>query len=321
VTEFGDDGVIFTHDHGYPISVTTDAGGNIYMSGVGSLDGGSTRRSMIQKIDPLGGLVWEWVSLDGYECTEVIAHEEADGTYVYALEWCVPQDGNTGPLNLVKLDGVTGDMQGSVSTDWSGTVGLGGNFQSMAIGSDGLYIAWEADLLGGIVTKYDFDLQWQGETFASTTVSVDIPASIATGRWQGQEWVWVAWKSEIRRYPTDLSGPGTLVVDPTTAPYLDCVRSMQIVDDPETGDAQLYACGKDFWVFTAGDAFIYRFGLAASGEVTTEIEHVFDWGPSDSFSSVFAGATPDEVFVSGPAGYFPDRTPTSFTVLFKIGSP
>jgi hypothetical protein len=97
----------------------------------------------------------------------------------------------------------------------------------------------------------------------------------------------------------------------------DYCRSIRVAND-SNGNAWLYTCGKT-WVLNSGDAFMLRFQMTPE-QTVLETAHIFDWGPSDSFSSILVGPGP-AIFLSGPAGDFADRNPSQFTVLFKFFDP
>ena len=271
-------------------------------------------------MDPNGNVLWTAYGPETYECTEVFIHEEqVDGQsveFLYAMGFYVFESiASAQPIILVKLDPETKDEVFSVSLGAPADT-AGGNFQNMAIGSDGVYLTWkDVAIAQGVISKYDFNGVWQVEARSGSA----IPQCVTTGYWGGQERVWVAFPNLIRRYDTNLSealpaevGLGCHMVEPIPS-ATDYCRSMH-VESGDNGNAWLYACGKT-WVMNGGDAFILRFGMTANA-TSLDTFHVFDWGPSDSFSSVFLGDGP-EVFVSGPAG----RDPQQFTVLFKFFDP
>jgi hypothetical protein len=309
VQSFGTNGLVTTHDFGYAISAAADSLGNVYMSGVGSPDGGLTTGFMIQKVDAVGNVVWTTTGPNGYECTEVRTNiEEVNGEpreYVYGLGY--PPAG-TGPFVLVKLDLDTGEAASDFGfRPGNAATAGGGNAETMAIGSDGIYLPWHDDVLNlDLVSKFGFN----GQLLAQASTGSFTGQGTATGYWKGQEWVWVALPNEIRRYDTNLveadiseAGLGCHKVDPT--PYGDYSHSLRVVND-DTGRALLYVSGKTFGVGGGADGFVSRFQMTDTQTIAENgpgglfdiADHAFDWSNDDALSSIVV----DEefnVFVTG----------------------
>ena len=231
VAEFGVDGAVTMFDVGYAISVAVDSSGNVYASGVGSPDGGLTTGFMIQKRDPAGGEVWTATGPTDYECTEVRINMEGGVEYVYGLGVYVP---GGQPLLLAKLYAETGaPVPGFLFEPGNPGYTNGGNAENMAIGSDGIYVTWSDEVLNSaVVSKFGFG----GESLWNVPTGSARGQGIATGYWQEQEWVWVGFPNEIRRFDTNLveapdseAGLGCHKVNPS--PYTDYLLSLRVVND------------------------------------------------------------------------------------------